>query len=66
MERRAYPSDVSDEEGALVAPSVPLMTEAAPQRRHVLREVFTGVRWLVGGGRATMGGSAARGARGIA
>lgn len=29
MEQRAYPSDVSDEEWALVAPYVTLMTEAA-------------------------------------
>ena len=50
MERRAYPSDVSDEEWALVAPDVPLMTEAAPQRRPALREVFNGLRWLVRAG----------------
>ena len=50
MERRAYPSDVSDEEWALVAPYVTLMREAAPQRRHALREVFNGVRWLVRAG----------------
>ena len=50
MERRAYPSDVSDEEWALVAPYVTLMTEAAPQRHHALREVFNGVRWLVRAG----------------
>ena len=50
MERRAYPSDVSDQEWALVAPYVTLMTEAAPQRRHALREVFNGLRWLVRAG----------------
>ena len=50
MERRAYPSDVSDEEWALVAPYVTLMREAAPQRCHALREVFNGVRWLVRAG----------------
>ena len=50
MERRAYASDVSDEEWALVAPYVTLMTEAAPQRRHALREVINGLRWLVQAG----------------
>ena len=47
MERKGYPSDVSDEEWALVAPDVTVMTEAAPQRRYALREVFNGLRWLV-------------------
>jgi hypothetical protein len=40
MARKAYPSDVSDEEWALVAPYLTLMTEEAPQREHPLREVF--------------------------
>jgi transposase len=44
--RKPYPSDVSDEEWAFVAPYLTLMTEAAPQREHPLREVFNGVRWL--------------------
>jgi transposase len=50
MNRRAYPSDVSNEEWALVAPYLTLMTEAAPQRTHSLREVFNGLRWLVRAG----------------
>ena len=50
MKRRAYPSDVSDEEWALVAPYVTLMKEAAPQRRYAMREVFNGLRWLVRAG----------------
>ncbi len=50
MERKGYPSDVSDEEWALVAPYVTVMTEAAPQRRYALREVFNGLRWLVRAG----------------
>jgi transposase len=50
MNRQAYPSDVSDEEWALVAPYLTLMTEAAPQRTHSLREVFNGLRWLVRAG----------------
>ena len=47
MERKAYPSDVSDEEWALVAPYLTLMTENAPQRESPLREVFNGLRWIV-------------------
>jgi len=47
MERKAYPSDVSDAEWALVAPYLTLMTEAAPQREYPLREVFNGLRWIV-------------------
>jgi len=50
MQRKAYPSDVSDEEWALVAPYLTLMTEDAPQRTHPLREVFNGLRWLVRAG----------------
>src|SRR5437867_3508964 len=45
--RTPYPSDVSDEEWAFVAPYLTLMTEDAPQRAHALREVFNGLRWLV-------------------
>jgi transposase len=47
MPRKTYPSDVNDEEWALVAPYLTLMTEDAPQREHSLREVFNGVRWIV-------------------
>lgn len=46
-ERKAYPSDVSDEEWAFVAPYLTLMTEDAPQRDYCLREVFNALRWLV-------------------
>jgi transposase len=50
MERKAYPSDVSDAEWALVAPYLTLMTEEAPQRDYLLREVFNGLRWMARGG----------------
>lgn len=50
MERKAYPSDVSDEEWAFVAPYLTLMTEEAPQREHSLREVFNGLRWIIRAG----------------
>ena len=45
--RKPDPSDVSDEEWAFVAPYLTLMDEAAPQRRHDLREVFNGLRSIV-------------------
>jgi transposase len=48
--RQPYPSDVSDDERAFVAPYLTLMTEDAPQRRHELREVFNGLRFIVRGG----------------
>jgi transposase len=47
MDRKAYPSDVSDEEWAFAAPYLTLMDEAAPQRTYPLREMFNAVRWLV-------------------
>jgi transposase len=45
--RKPYPSDVSDEEWTFVAPYLMLMTAAAPQRIHSLREVFNGLRYIV-------------------
>lgn len=47
MNRKAYPSDVSDDEWAFVAPYLTLMSEDAPQREHPLREVFNGLRYIV-------------------
>src|SRR5580700_133306 len=47
MARKPYPSDVTDDEWAFVAPYVTLMREDAPQREHDLREVFNGLRWIV-------------------
>ncbi len=52
MDRKAYPTDVSDDEWAFVAPYLTLMTEEAPQREHSLREVFNGLRWLSRSGSA--------------
>lgn len=48
--RKPYPSDVSDEEWAFVAPYLTLVREDAPQRKHELREVFNGLRWIVRAG----------------
>lgn len=47
MTRKTYPSDVSDDEWAFVAPYLTLMKEDAPQREHSLREVFNGLRYIV-------------------
>jgi transposase len=52
MERKAYPSAISDEEWAFVAPYMTLMTEDAPQREHSMREVLNGLRWIVRAGAA--------------
>ena len=48
--RTPYPSNVSDDEGAFVAPYLTLMTPDAPQRHYDLREVFNALRWLVRSG----------------
>ena len=48
--RKPYPSDVSDDEWAFVAPYLTLMTENAPQRDYPLREIFNALRWIVRAG----------------
>ncbi len=45
--RKPYPSDVSDDEWALVAAYLTLLPESAKQREHSLREVFNGLRYVV-------------------
>lgn len=47
MSRKPYPSDVTDDEWAYVAPYLTLMKEDAPQREHDLRDVFNALRWIV-------------------
>jgi transposase len=47
MTRKAYPSDVSDDEWAFVVSYLTLMREDAPQREYSLREVFNGLRYIV-------------------
>ena len=42
--RKPYPSDVSDDEWLLVVPYLTLMTEAAQQRDHSMRKLFSAVR----------------------
>lgn len=50
MARKPYPSDVSDEEWAFVAPYLTLMSPDAPQREHSLRETYNALRWIVRAG----------------
>lgn len=50
MARKPYPSDVTDDEWAFVAPYLTLMREDAPQREHSLREVFDALRWMIRSG----------------
>jgi transposase len=52
MNRKPYPSDVSDEEWNFVAPYLALIDEHSPQRRYSLREVFNALRWLARAGAA--------------
>jgi transposase len=44
--RTPYPTDVSDEEWAFLAPCLTLMREDAPQRQHSLQELFNGLRFI--------------------
>ena len=48
--RKPYPSDVTDDEWAFVAPSLTLMRPDAPQRVHDPREVYNALRWRVRAG----------------
>lgn len=45
--RKSYPSDVTDDEWAFVAPYLTLLREDAGQRDHALRDVFDALRWVV-------------------
>jgi transposase len=49
-DRKPYPTDVTDEEWAFVAPYLALLPEDAGQRRYELREVFNALRWIVRAG----------------
>ena len=50
MSRKAYPTDVSDEEWEFVAPYLTLLREDATQRLYPSRELFDAVRWMVKAG----------------
>ena len=48
--RKPYPSDVTDEEWAFVAPYLTVMRPDAPQRVHDMREVYDALRWIMRAG----------------
>jgi len=48
--RKSYPSDVTDEEWALVAPYPTLMREDAPQREQSPRDIFNALRSMARSG----------------
>src|SRR5919199_1356622 len=48
--RKPYPTDVTDDEWAFVAPYLALLPETARQRRYEVREVFNALRWIVRAG----------------
>ncbi len=48
--RKPYPSDVTDDEWAFIAPYLTLMRPDAPQRCHDPREVYNALRWIVRAG----------------
>src|SRR6202051_1899630 len=45
--RKPYPSDVSDDDWSLAVAYLTLMREDADQREHPLRELFTGLRYVI-------------------
>lgn len=45
--RKSYPSDISDDDWAFLAPYLTLMREDAPQREHSLRELYNGLCYVV-------------------
>lgn len=48
--RKPYPSDVSNDEWALVAPYLTLLSVDAQQREHSLQEVFNGLCYVLNTG----------------
>jgi transposase len=50
MERKAYPTDVSDQEWAFAAPHLTLVKPDASQREYPLRDVFNALRSVVRAG----------------
>jgi len=49
-QKKAYPSDITEEEWAFCAPYLTLMKEDVPQRKYALRTLFNGLRYMVRAG----------------
>jgi len=45
--RKAYPSDVNDDEWAFVAPCLTLLPEDVSQRTYRLRDAFNALQYIV-------------------
>jgi transposase len=52
VKRKPYPSTITDDEWAFVAPYLTLCREDAPQREYPLRLVYNALRWMVRAGAA--------------
>lgn len=50
VDRKGYPTDVSDEEWSFAAPYLTLMDVMAPQRKYQLRDMFDALRWMARAG----------------
>ncbi len=50
MSRKAYPTDVSDQEWDFALPYLALITTETLQRHYDLRKIFNALRWLVRAG----------------
>jgi transposase len=50
VDRKGYPTDVSDEEWSFAAPYLTLMDVMAPQRKYELRDMFDALRWMARAG----------------
>jgi transposase len=48
--RKPYPTDVSDEEWALISAYLELLPEASCQHRYASRDVFNALRYVVRSG----------------
>ena len=50
MPRRAYPTDLTDDEWLRIAPVLPAERPRGRRRKHPLREIFDAVFYVVRGG----------------
>lgn len=52
IRRRPYPSDLSDSEGQILEPLLPLEKPGGRQRDYALREIVNAIQYLIRGGGA--------------